>query len=286
MSFQLTLLREPVTDWPEMIDHISPSQISTFFECKREFQERYVHKRKKRPAEAPVVGSAIHRALEQNFRQKIETHVDLPVVDLIQWYDDLGWDLIVDDEQERSGSEIEWDTSPDEAKTRGRKILGGYRNEVCERLQPIDVEGSFSIPIEGVPVPMIGRFDLLTDPVAIDWKSGKQRQTKPKSAWHLQAMTYGFATGKPVEFHTMSCTLRDGKVSIVTPLESPELFVNPSQREIDEWQFLVRDYVREVAFYMRTYGPDTPWPTNGRFHIFACDYCSFRDDCPAWEHER
>ena len=34
---------------------------------------------------------------------------------------------------------------------------------------------------------------------------------------------------------------------------------------------------------MEQYGPDEPWPTTGRFHTWACDYCGFRGDCPAWK---
>ena len=267
------------------LGHWSPTSLAMLRECPREFQERYLKGRKKRPAESPLIGTAVHKGLERNFRQKIETEIDLPTVDVVEWFDDEGFRDVVSSEQEHAGLEVEWDTSPEEAMTRGRKMLGAYMNTVASRIQPVAVEGSFSVDM-GLPVPIVGRYDLLRRESAIDWKSSKQKTTTPKTAWAIQAAVYSYATALPVEFHTLSCTLKEGKVSIVTPLESEALLLNPTATEIRAMQAMILAISDEASFYMRRFGPDQSWPTHGRFHMFACGYCSFRSDCPAWEHER
>src|SRR4029077_19375869 len=201
-----------------------------------------------------------------------ESHVDLTVVDVLDHYDDELFADVVASEQEKAGEEIEWDTSFDEAKTRGLLMLGRYLTDECPKIQPVAVEGKFSVPM-GMPVPMEGRFDILCADRAIDLKTGKQRTTKPKASWLIQGAIYSFATGLPVEFHTLSCSAKDHKVGIVTPLESEALYLDLSQAEIGATQHTVRTIMDDALSYMHRYGPDTPWPTRGRFHIFACDFC-------------
>lgn len=266
------------------LNHFSPSSLSLLRECPRKFQQRYIRLLRERPGESPVVGNAVHRALERNFAQKIASHEDIPTVELVDWYSDEGFADTLFREQERAGLDVTWDTSPEEAMGRGRKMLGAYRNEVAPRIQPLSVEGSFSVDL-GIPVPVVGRYDLERDESAVDFKSSKQKTSKPKESWQIQASIYSQATGKPVEFHTLACTLKTSAVSIVTPLESEALLVAQSPRSIAESRRTIAAIVREACFYMACFGPEEDWPTYGRFHMFACDYCGFRADCPAWGSE-
>src|SRR4051812_9430507 len=73
------------------VDHVSASFFGMGFRCPEQSRQRYVLGKKERPAEAPVMGTAVHAALELNFLQKIDTHVDLELVDLIAWYMDKGF---------------------------------------------------------------------------------------------------------------------------------------------------------------------------------------------------
>ena len=282
---ELRLLRRFEDVWPfagyPRLDHLSPSGLAKFIECPREWQQTYIQGRPDKPAEVLIVGSAFHSAMEFNFKQKISSGVDLDLVELIDYHDSVGFDDRLVADQEKAGMEIVWKTSYEEAKTRARLMIGEYRNRVCERLQPIAVEQKFEVPM-GLPVKIQGRYDLLTPEVGIDWKSGQKKQYSPKTAWLLQALIYSFATGKPVEFHTISCSPKTHDVGIVTPVESAELLVLLSQGEVDGLTAVVHSVAMEMVDCMRRYGPDEPWPARGRFHIFACDYCSFSSDCPAW----
>ena len=271
----------PIEWHAELPDHLSPSSISMFRRCPRQYQERYLHGRKERPGEAPVVGTAVHAGLERNFEQKIASHEDLPAVELLSWFSDVGWDTVLQLEQAKAGEEILWDTEPDKAMLRGRKMLAEYHGQIAPRIQPIGIEGKVEVDFNA-PVPVIGRFDIERDTGVIDVKTGKRAQRKPKEAWRIQAAVYGEATGKPVEFHSVSASEEKMTVSIVTPLESEELLINPGPVERAVIRENVRLVAAEIALYMSLLGPDETWPTYGRFHDWACSYCGYRNDCPAW----
>ena len=271
---------EPVV-WNLPIKHWSPSSFSMLQRCPRQWQERYVHGRKQRPAEAPLIGTAIHTAVEMNFGQKIESHEDLLLPTLLEFYGD-SFPLIVELEQEKAGDEVQWDTSLEQARERGKQMLAGYQNQVAERIQPTAVETVISVDL-GLAVPVEGRFDVERDESVIDLKSGKQAIRKPKEDWRIQATVYGAAQMKPVEFHSVSASERTARPTIVTPLESPALLLSPSPAEREQLLETLRALSALACFYMAEFGPDEPWPTLGRFHTWACDYCGFRGDCPAWK---
>jgi len=273
------------------IEHWSPSSLSMLRRCPRQWQERYVKGRKERPAEAPVVGTTVHAGLERNFRQKIESHEDIPVAELVEWYDDQGFAETVEAEQERRGFEVYWDTvgkdgkpDLDSIRARGRKMLGAYSNKVSPRIQPSAVESFVSVDF-GISVPVEGRADLIreAEPI-IDWKTGKRARKKPQESWRIQGAVYQEAVGRPIEFHSVTAT-ESGSVSIWTPLEAPELLVEPTPSERAEMRRTLATIEAEACLYMQLYGPDEPWPTHGRWHEFACNYCGFRSGCPAWSEE-
>jgi len=283
---QLSLLRGP-NDWlgyfkgTRIEDHFSAHSLSRFVECEHEFQRTHIQLAPELPSENLIVGDASHRTLQHNFGQKIESHADLPLAELMEFHDDLAFPLAVTEAEEKADEKTDWKTSRDEAHTRSRLMACGYIAKVGPRIQPISVEQRFAVPM-GLPVKMEGRYDLLTETVGIDFKTGAKKSYKPKTSWLLQAMIYSFATGKPVEFHSIACSEKTHDVGIVTPLESEAMLVNLSQAEIDGLTRVVVGIVNEIVDCMRRYGPEEPWPARGRFHIFACDYCSFRSDCPAW----
>jgi hypothetical protein len=83
------------------IDHWSPSSFDMFRRCPYQWQQRYVHGRKERPAEAPLMGTAVHAGIERNFGQKIRTAVDLPLAELLDWYMDEGFIRVLVDGRRR-----------------------------------------------------------------------------------------------------------------------------------------------------------------------------------------
>jgi len=271
---------EAPPDWNLPIDHWSPSSFAMLQRCPRQWQERYIHGRKERPAESIVVGSAVHVAVEMNFKQKIESHADVPTADLLDYYESA-WPVVISQQQENAGDDVLWDTDANEAGKRGRLMLAAYQNIVAPRIQPLAVETFVTVDV-GLPIPIEGRFDVERDASVIDLKSGKRAQRKPKEAWRIQGVVYGEARNKAVEFHSISASQSSSKVTVVTPLESELLLIQPSWAERQSRLRILRALSDEACFYMERYGPDEPWPPKGVYHDWACDYCGYRSDCPAW----
>ncbi|HSV08556.1 MAG TPA: PD-(D/E)XK nuclease family protein [Candidatus Binatus sp.] len=281
--------------WVLPVDHWSPTSAAMFQRCPEQYRRRYILHEKRRPAESLTVGSAVHRAVEENFRQKVASHIDIPLPAILDWYDDVGWPETVEREQERAGEEIEWDTPPtmvegrvtvsaaEKAGARGRLMLSRYHEKVVPRVQPLAVEQEITLDL-GLPVPIVGRFDVERDTTTIDVKTGKSAAKKPKEDWRIQALIYGEARGKPVEFHSVTATAKN-TVSIYTPLEAEALLVDPTPHERVVLVDTLKALIWTANFYMAQFGPDEPWPFLGRFHNWACDYCGYRPTCPAWRVE-
>lgn len=271
--------------WNLPIDHWSPSSLDMLRRCPYQWQQRYLKGRKERPGEAPTLGSAVHRGIEFNYTQKVDSHDDLALEDVLGWYAEVGYPEAIAEAQEKAGLEIAWDTDFERARARGQGMLVEYQNRVAPRIQPLAVESEISVDF-GLAVPIIGRFDAVRSHAVIDIKTGKKKQTEPKASWRIQAAVYGEAVGKPVEFHSVSAGIKpngsSGIVTVLTPLEAEGLLVQPSDAEREEMKRSLQTLSAMACLFMAMHGPDEDWPTLGRFHDWACSYCGYRAGCPAW----
>jgi PD-(D/E)XK nuclease superfamily len=277
------LEREPQVreDWNLPIEHFSATSISMFKRCPEQFRQRYILGRKERPGEALVIGTAVHQAAAFNFEQKVTSHEDIPFLDLLTWYDDVGFTRAVEDRQQ-DGDEIIWDAGEDNARRRGRAITAAYHTAVAPRVQPLTVETRIEADF-GLAVPVIGYSDVATADRVIDIKTGKAARRQVKPEWRLQAGIYSCITGLPVDFHAVSASVANHKVTILTPLEAPELSVwIPPDAQV-EVERNVRSTAWLAQYLMKTLGPDEPWPTDGTAHPWACSWCGYRSGCPAWK---
>jgi CRISPR/Cas system-associated exonuclease Cas4 (RecB family) len=268
--------------WLLPIEHFSPTSIAMFKRCPEQFRQRYVLGRKERPGEALVIGTAVHRVAERNFEQKIESREDIPLLSLIEFYDDVAFPEAMTERTEQHGLDIAWDTDPDGARKRGRAITTAYQGGVAPRVQPISVETRVEADF-GLQVPIIGYADCVTSDSVIDIKTGKTARSEIKPEWRLQSAVYGTITEKPVDFHAVAASTKDFRASIKTPLEHPGLsvWIPPEARE--EVKRNVRGTAWLAQYLMKKLGPDEPWPTDGQSHPWACSYCGFRPGCPAWK---
>lgn len=63
--------------------YVSASQLELYWRCGEAYRRRYVEKEIIPPGFALLVGTGLHCGAEHNFRQKIDSHVDLPVDDIV-----------------------------------------------------------------------------------------------------------------------------------------------------------------------------------------------------------
>lgn len=268
--------------WPAEVHHLSQSSIGMLFRCARQFERRYLHGEKERPGESIVVGSYFHETLDYNYAQKITSGADLPLSEIISYLNDAAVPLVL--EQEGGVENIRWDTKPDVARADAERITAAYAKAVMPRVQPIGREFKFEIPVEGVPVPIIGYVDVWEKGRTLDTKTGRQAVKKVKPSWQLQGRLYAWATHRPTEYHSIS---RAATPKIVTALESDEMVVDvPSPKQAGNMLHLFRLAAAMISFYYSQFGNEG-WPANGAVPDFTrnmlpCDYCGWRSGCPAW----
>ena len=142
--------------------HISPTQIDTYLRCGEQYRRRYVLGEKIPPGVALVKGSAVHRAAEVNYRQKLESRADLPVPDLQEAAASHGQEMVA-----RDGLML----APDEAtkgmaKVRGEildravVLTGLFAQRVAPSVQPVLVEEGIGIELPNCSHDLFGRLDV------------------------------------------------------------------------------------------------------------------------------
>lgn len=183
--------------------HWSHTQIDMITKCPESYRRRYIEGEKRPPGIAMLRGRAVHVSGEINFRQKIESHSDLPADDIIE----LATSQF--DTELAGGYEL-----MDDEKSLGEKnFLGQTKDEIAQMArcmaidvapdyQPTLVEARFRLALPG-PRDIIGVLDLATDKAeVIDFKTAKKKKNQDDADTSTQLTIYGPAhfalTGKPV----------------------------------------------------------------------------------------
>ena len=162
--------------------------------CPEQYRRRYVEGQRIPPGIALLRGSAVHTAAEQNNGQKVNSHEDLPVVDL-QDIAAEAYDIRVQEE----GVYLQ----PDE-KSRAKDALGegkdaavglaGYYGEaLAPQIQPVEVEQRFTIELPGL-CDLMGVIDVVdTERVIRDMKTSGKRKAQRDADTNTGLTVYGLA---------------------------------------------------------------------------------------------
>jgi hypothetical protein len=268
--------------WPPQVTHLSQSSIGMLFRCPRQFERRYLHGEKERPGESLVVGSFFHDTLNFNYTQKVSSHTDRPINEVVQYLQDEVVPKVI--EEEGGEDNIRWDSGLPTARSDAERILAAYYFSVVPRIQPIGTEAKFEIDFATIPVPIVGYVDVWEQGRTLDTKTGKQAVRKIKPSWALQGKLYSWATGRPTEYHSIS---RAKTPTIVTALESEQLLVPvPTRSQKAELEHAFNTAAAMISFFYDRFGIEG-WPTFGAIPDFTrnmlpCDFCGWRQGCPAW----
>ncbi|HET9614397.1 MAG TPA: PD-(D/E)XK nuclease family protein [Candidatus Limnocylindrales bacterium] len=171
-----------MTDGP--IDVWSGSSLNTFLRCAKQWEFAYVYRYRRPPKLRMVLGTAAHYAAEVDLRQKIETHEDLPVDELVDAYADTY------DKEAEEAEEAKNETRG-EMKDKGVKSVRFWRAKVAPLIQPALVEEPISFIINGIP--WTGTIDLVDEnDVVVDHKFTSKT---PSSADNYILNMVGYAIG-------------------------------------------------------------------------------------------
>lgn len=267
------------TVWPDVLPgHLSASQLTMLARCPEQYRRRYLLGLKERPGAALMWGAADHYAHEQNFRQKIASHTDLPVGDVKEAFAE-GFDQAVG----RAG-EIDWgNDTPGDMKDRGVVLAAHYHETVSPTVQPTAVEHSFQLRIPGVPVPVIGYLDVLEDGRAIERKTVKAKAVTVKPRWRVQGMLYQLVERTPVHWHVSTKTKLP---AVYTPATEPGLALDAVAVANETTVRMVQTRVAQLLSLLDRFGPDNPWP-DALTDDWACAYCGWgpagNQTCAWWQ---
>lgn len=214
-----------VTPAPEAASkkpYISPSQLNTFENCGEAYRRRYIEKEIIPPGVAALRGGGVHKGAEMNFKQKIESRVDLPKKDIVdravaEFDGRMKADgLFLDAEAAARGKDI---VVGEERDTTAR-LAGLFRDTVAPIYQPTTVETTIKIELPNSPRDLLGILDLtgiikapeavmeVIDPAApegiVDYKTGKKTKSQAEFDSSAQITIYDLSYrakhGKPPAF--------------------------------------------------------------------------------------
>ena len=126
---------------------LSPSQVRTFLDCQARWWFKYGLQLPDPKNSSLALGLAIHRALEVNFREKLETREDLETPGVVMifrdaWMEQAGQTVFMPDESQHDLRRI------------GERLVAKYMDEVAPRVEPAAVEMDVQGEIAGVQVPV------------------------------------------------------------------------------------------------------------------------------------
>ncbi|GEM_PF-551840 len=252
---------EPST--PPLIDaqgrvRLSFSRIDAYRNCPRRFRYAYIDRLPGVPGPHLSFGSSIHGALEAFYDRKLP---EAPSEEELLGFLYDAWDPSGFRELPREEQLAFYRHAQDVLRRFHRRVAAAYR-------LPAATEAWFELPIgyEAVVVGSIDRVDVDDDGGfhVIDYKTNRKVKDRARVAGSLQLAIYALATrhlfGALPE--TVCLDFVVPGVAIVVPLEDIDL---DAARETI---LATAAAVREERF------EPTPNP--------LCDWCDYRDICPAW----
>ena len=175
-----------------MVDHVSPSQVNTFYRCNEQWYQRYEHGRKVPPGIAALAGSGMHKAAEANYTQKRVTGEDLPIDDI---QDAAATGFM--DRLRKDGAFFSREDLPSakrllgEAKDKSVRLARFSRETVMPTVQPVMVEERIKIAIEGLDVDVLGIIDISdANQLVIDSKTSSKSWNEARVAEEEQPTVY------------------------------------------------------------------------------------------------
>jgi hypothetical protein len=250
---------------PNIIDHISNSQISKWLACPRDWEYRYIKGLIVPKNGNLFFGSTYHTAIEILYNVKKDIGALMEVDDLKDAFSDA-WDAGL---LEPDGVVFGEEDDPVTLKNKGHALVGLYRDQIAKDLQPEKIEYTINSKVAGVK--MITRLDLEdSNHIFIDHKTSGKLHTQADLDKDLQATGTAFAlhyytkdTDYPIErieYHH--------HIAIKTTI--PKLQILKTYRTMDDVNWWV-NMVAKITSQMKT-GICPPNPTGWKCSPKYCDY--------------
>ncbi len=169
---------------------LSPTSMRTYETCPYAFKLRYLDRVRTPDTAARVLGRAIHRVIEANYRHKRRRRSDLPVEQALDIFDEV-WDGSIHEVADSEPEELE------DLREQGYDLVEFYLVEVAPSIRPLLIEERFSFTLPQVEAPIVGYVDLIDqEGRVIDHKTAAAPFPEDYLEHDIQLMTYslGYAT--------------------------------------------------------------------------------------------
>lgn len=166
------------------MDYLSFSQINMYLRCGEQYRRRYIEHEVIPPNISLVRGSSVHKTIERNGEQKVESRRDLPKNDIVD-YSVHQFDTRIEEEnieakKEEKGKERDTVAS----------LSGLYADDVTPYIMPKEVEKKIMIDI-GVDIPIMCILDLIDVEENIhDFKTAAKSKQQKEADNSLQFTLY------------------------------------------------------------------------------------------------
>lgn len=254
---------------------INFSKISTYLRCPMQYYFSYIQQIKVPPAAALSFGSAFHKALEYNYRQKIESRADLKTKDVQDMF-------AAEFEAAVEGAKFKEKQDPAEMLDHGVLCVGCYHDPkiaaqydcqaISPQVQPLMVEQEFIVEFDNLKKKMMGTIDLVAEGDIIrDTKTSASKPSKDSAFKSFQLTTYFLG-------HRIM-TKRDAKgiiIDYVVKTKKPQIISLPDERSEQDVKALL-DMIGKIEFAIS----NNLWYPNP--HNFMCtpEGCGYWEICQA-----
>lgn len=247
---------------------LSSSSVTTFLRCGQQWYLAYVEGIKSPPTLKQARGIAVHKAVEVNMAQKIDTYVDLPVADMLDAYS-TSYDQIGAD-----GFDVTSVKEIGTIKDEGVKLVELHASTVAPTIQPTFVERPVQFDINGIT--FSGQVDIQDDQNRI--RDTKTTARKPTGESYILNMT-GYALAKrQLDGDVESDIVLDYLVATKSPYYLPIVAGGPVT---DDQIVRFANVVESVAGSIKS-GRFAP---NGLVSG-ACSWCGYKAVCPAYDKRK
>ncbi|RPI99134.1 MAG: PD-(D/E)XK nuclease family protein, partial [Deltaproteobacteria bacterium] len=223
--------------------YISASQLSTFERCGLQFFFRYVENIIIPPGVAMVKGVGVHGGAKANFKQKKESHKDLPKKDIVEIsvteferYAAMGVFLTPEEESVGYGKVL------GQTKDSVVTLAGIFADEVAPAYQPKYVEEKHRIIVPNSEYDLLAIMDLATeDELVVDLKTGSKKKAEAEVQTSPQLTFYSLVF-KAITGHLP----RAVRLEVLVDKKNPERQLLEGSRELGHLQVLIARINRMV----------------------------------------
>lgn len=250
------------------LEYIRASSISSYLECSAKYYFQNIEQVQVYNKPALAFGSSVHKALEFNFSQKVNTRIDLPVEQVQE---------VFSQNLDNEFSNVEAKDLDEPAgviKDNGIKLVEKYQKEHAYRIQPVMVEQKVNVKFKGLDYGLSGTIDLIDENgVLVDHKTTAKDVLAIPESYKIQVGgAYAFLvktlTKKPVSAARIDFLVRKST-------KATENKILPVNIPVDEQYFF--NVFTQVASGIKN-GIFIP----NRQHMYCSrKYCKFWNICEA-----